>query len=106
MKLQESYGNRGLKLVMAAGEPIDQIKADLNYGKAPVTVLGNAEALVEKYDVANLPHLFYFDRKGHVALEIEGYSPELMEQLEKRVAADLRAASARLPVERPVLARR
>jgi thioredoxin-related protein len=80
---------------MLAGEPVNQLKADAVYGKAPVTVLQAEANCGDKYGVDGVPHTFYFDKGGHVALDLDGYTSNEFQLLEQRVASDLRDATPR-----------
>lgn len=81
-------------MVLIAAEPTDELKSDPRVATAPVTFLSNAAAIYQQYDVDAIPHTFYFDRGGQVALETEGYSSTDFSLLEKRVASELGGSAA------------
>lgn len=86
---------------MVAGEPAAEIKTEPFYAGAPVTVLHATDDLIDKYGVTGVPHTFYFDKSGHVAMELDGYSESYIQQLQERLTKDLGSA-AQNPRTRPI----
>lgn len=52
---------------------------------APVTILPEADAAFSAYDVRAIPRTLLFGPDGALVADVEGYSPELVAEIERHL---------------------
>jgi thiol-disulfide isomerase/thioredoxin len=91
IKLSREYQDRGLVVVVLTDEPAAVIKTHRVMGSAPFTIIADAQETFKKYEVLGIPHSYFLKPNGQV-MEMEGYSNEMMKNLEAEVKKSVGAA--------------
>jgi len=84
-QLQRKYADRGLQVVLLTKESADVVRAFPELASGPLTILTDAEPVFQLYGVNPIPHTVFFDERGQIVEDIEGYSPEVLAKVERRL---------------------
>lgn len=79
---QRDFADRGTKLVLLSAEPAETLKA-AGLAKAPFPVLPNSEDAFKAYKVGPIPRTLFFDEKGALRHDVEGFDQREIEKIRR-----------------------
>lgn len=92
-RLHRAHNARGLTVLgvnVMEDERGPQVAADYKRkNRYTFTFAYEGDALAERLGVTGVPHFVLVNRQGRVVATWEGYSPEIMQQIERRVAQEV-----------------
>lgn len=85
LELQQKHAARGLQVVLLTKETKAEVGAFPEFANISFTILTDAQAAFDAYAVNPIPHTVLFDEHGEVVENIEGYSPEALRAIDRRL---------------------
>jgi thiol-disulfide isomerase/thioredoxin len=83
VELQKQHPD--LEIVMLTREEPALLTAVPTFKTVPFTFVPNAGPVFDQYKVDSIPHTVFFDRKGKLAEEIEGYAEGALDSIGKKL---------------------
>ena len=86
IKLYEKYNSRGFELLaVSIDDSLESVKAFAAENKINYHVLFDDRGVNELYGVRSIPITFLIDKTGTIISKHNGYSPEMADELAKRI---------------------
>ena len=85
VQFQQKFANRGLQVVYLTQESREVIQAEPGLATAPITFLIDAVQAFQDYRVDSLPRTLLISASGEVLMDLPGYHPALVQQLEDKI---------------------
>jgi thiol-disulfide isomerase/thioredoxin len=70
------YQDKGLVVVAVTKESAQEVNVFPKYQKSPIRVLPDGAAAGDAYGASEIPHTFFFNAKGELVGNVEGYTPD------------------------------
>lgn len=82
VEIKKKYPQKDIQVVVVATDTREAIQADASLRDLPVTWITDAQSIHRMYNVNALPHTIVFAESGSQVLEVSGYSPAAVGQVE------------------------
>ena len=83
VKLKRAYEKQHLEVVLITRESKGEVLAVGELGRSPLPILVDGGGIAEQYGVTAIPRTVFYDASGKLAMDVEGYDPSNIREIEK-----------------------